>query len=147
MDFRIIDVCESNCHLIVKVEHCKDDEAWCQEHYQFAGREGGQHQIQTNAAGAALMDNGEVAPTTTTASGITQPYLPEGRTYDRYETPFMVDDSILRVIRQCHSARISQPKGMMDELGCSPMGQITQEDRDGCEALLSKFIHLIGYSE
>ena len=86
------------------------------------------------------MDDGEVAPE---RDG--DQYLPEGRQWGRHPAPALHESGILRVIRDIHATRlISDWPVVTDGLTAVAEELIQQRDRDGCQALLDKFVYLEG---
>lgn len=105
---KIVDRFEQDCFFVVEVEHFHDDGVfWFMEHYRWCGNEGLKHKRTTRNGNRheILMDNGEVAPTTTTALGRIEPYLPDGRDWQRNIEPHMDDSSIWEVIINDHEKR------------------------------------------
>ena len=152
MDFRIVDVFELDCHLIVKVEHYNaDDSFWHVENYRWQGREGlAQKRRRSEITGNLMMDNGEDAPIRAAADGDPEhAYLPEGRTWARLPAPYMDDESILSQIRETHAARLVSgwPQGSVDVVGRIPDERIAQIDRDGCATIFARFESLKERSE
>jgi hypothetical protein len=154
MDFRIVNVVELDCHMIVTVEHYHDNDSfWFTENYRWRGVEGAKHRRVVDSDGDYLMDDGSKAPTTPNVRAhlgeVPDPYLPEGRDWMRHATPTMDNESIYKTIRLIHSQRLVSgwPQGQIDVVSRMPEDNIRVEDRNGCHALVAKFQPLIGYSE
>jgi hypothetical protein len=153
-DFKILGVYDQDCHLVVRVEHHHADGSfWFIENYVHDGREGIRQKRKVNGAGLLLMDDGNVAPLvnpdppTRKAGKVrmedTAQYLPEGRTWDYHPAPWMDENSVLSVIRDIHGQRLVTgfPQGQVDS---AERMSHTDEDERGCEALVNKFLYLVG---
>lgn len=146
-DFKILDVFADNARLVVRVEHYNaDDSVWFTENYCWQGREGLKRKRQTNSDGAYLMDDGNVAPLMPAdpVTGFAEPYLPDGRTWARYDIPYMDESSILGTIRSTHDDRLVSgwPQGSVDAM--SSTGQPNPRDEAGISTLVSLFSSLKG---
>ena len=155
-DFKILDVFEQQCHLIVLAEHYQPDESfWFTEYYVWQGREGTHFKRVTNADGDMLMDDGNPAPwgqsnlDEVAIPGAIPPIqkqrLTPGRTWLRETTPSMDNDSILDTIRSTHSRRTET--GWPVQTDTLPSFNMTEKDAEGCVALINKFASLKEYSE
>ena len=112
--FRIVDVRAEYSHLVVEVEHFQMDCSFAYfENYLFQGREGGKHPRVVNAQGGLYLEDGTLAPERSRGgapeahrrSPTVEQYLPPGRSWLRYATPFMDDNSILSVVQKIHNER------------------------------------------
>ena len=144
-DFKILDVFADNARLVVRAEHYNaDGSVWFTEHYRWQGREGLKRKRQTNSDGGYIMDDGNVAPLmpVDVVNGIAEPYLPDGRTWARYDIPYMDEGSILGTIRSTHDDRLVSgwPQGSVDVM--SPTGQAQDRDEAGISTLVSLFSSL-----
>ena len=163
MDFRIVRVFDHDCHLTFQVEHFNADETfWFSEHYLFQGREGLCHQRMENASGELIMDNGEVAPTRLFAKSrakaqftdaenkafglVDEQYLPDGRDWAYQTTPYLDVSSVLAVIGQSHSSHLVSGLPAANTVDVLHSMRPSERDRLGCDSLLLKFQHLVGYS-
>jgi hypothetical protein len=152
-DFRILNVLERDCHLVVCVEHYKDDQWWFTENYCWPGVEGIKRKRLVDSEGWVLMDNGVRAPFHPQTAVEARPgnqrwrqYLPRGRDWARADTPHMDEGSILETIRSHHAKLLAAgfTGGTVDTLGPHPF---SERDRAGCPQLLAKFRYLIGRQE
>ena len=134
-------------HLVVVVDHFHPGGSfWFREDYTWEGREGLKHKRMTDRQGRILMDNDQPAPYRAREDpGRTPPqYLPAGRDWKRHTHPHMDDDSILDVIRSIHRQRLLSGWTRVDRPLQPGQLRCKQEDRDGCNHLVTRFQHLLG---
>jgi hypothetical protein len=146
-DFKIVQVFEKDCQMVVQVEHNHADGSfWHLEHYVHQGREGLRQKRATTRDGIPLMDNDQIAPLVDIVEGaITRQdrRLPPGRTWKLRPGPHLDDDSILETIREIHSLRLLSgwPQGSVDKLSTS---KHSDADKAGCPSLTAHFQRLVG---
>ena len=155
-DFKILDVFEKDCNMVVLVEHYQsDDSFWFTEYYIWQGVQGTKFKRVTNAEGDVLMDDGNPAPwSQRNPDEVIKPgaipaelvqTLPPDREWLRETTPWMDNESILGTIRSTHNRRTETGWPVQhDEL---PSFQLTERNAEGCTALINKFAALKDYSE
>lgn len=146
--FKILDIFARDGQLVVKVEHYNpDNTVWFMEHYIWQGREGLKQKRATNALGQPLMDNGLMAPSTVLQGSpdLVIYLLPLGRTWLRRPGPYMVDDSILNVIRSIHQQRLASGWPSRSNR-LSPFKHTTYDDI-GVLVLITQFMRLVGWIE
>jgi hypothetical protein len=154
-DFKVLEVFEHFCHLVLKVEHYNPDGSfWFLEHYFENGAEGLIRKRKANDQGQLLMDNGEVAPLVNPNPPIRRPgvfraedyeqYLPDGREWVYHPAPWLDEQSLLSTVRSIHRQRLQNPQQWQGKIDVLPKVSFKENDQLGCSVLMNKFRYLIG---
>ena len=147
MDFKIIDVFEWHCNMVLRVEHYNPNGSpWFLEHHTRNGQTGLVLKRAVDAKGWPYLENGQLAPShidEIPGGEGPRPFLPSGQRWKYEDVLRLTERKLLYGISQVHKQRLLTgfPQGTIDVL--APMGH-TADDELGCARLVDTFKHLIG---